>query len=205
MLSFRVPLAVLIQLALLSPRMARADADAGADAAAAPIPADAAVSAQDRATDVAAAEHVAQGRRLFLLGHYQEAIAEYRRAYELRADPQFLLDIGESYRELGANDQALFYYNRYLAAAPNAPNHEIVEDRVSELEALRAPASAPVTIAPAPAPASPKPRPTPVWRRWWLWTAVGVALGASITAAALASRPSPASVPASDLGDHKFF
>jgi tetratricopeptide (TPR) repeat protein len=200
-LSFRVPLAI---IALLLPRLARADADGGAAAAPAPIAADAAASPEGQATDVEAAEHVAQGRRLFLLGRYQEAVGEYRRAYELRADPQFLLDIGESYRELGATDQALFYYHRYLAAAPFAPNRQVVEDRVSELETARTPAPAPVVVV-TPAPTTPKPRGTPVWRRWWLWTAVGVALGASITAAALASRPAPVSVPGSDLGDHKFF
>jgi tetratricopeptide (TPR) repeat protein len=176
-----------------------ASVDAGSPPPTAP-PAEA-VHATD--TDTETAEHVAQGKRLYMLGHYQEAIAEYRRAYELRADPQFLFDTAEAYRELGATQQALFYYNRYLAAAPGAPNREVVEDRVSELEMARTPAPSPVVVTAAPA--SSKAKPTPVWRRWWLWTAVGLALGASITAAALASRPSPAAVPPSDLGDHKFY
>jgi tetratricopeptide (TPR) repeat protein len=214
---FREPLAfVLLLLALLvtvpaaadppvPPAVSPAPADAGApaDARRATAPARAAQAEPARATDTdtETAEHVAQGKRL--LGRYQEAIAEYRRAYELRADPQFLFDAAEAYRELGASDQALFYYHRYLAAAPRAPNREVVEDRVSELELLLAPApSAPP--APQP-PAGAKAKPTPVWRRWWLWTAVGLALGASITAAAVTSRPSPTMVPASDLGDHKFY
>jgi tetratricopeptide (TPR) repeat protein len=216
---FREPLAfVLLLLALLvtvpaaadppvPPAVSPAPADAGApaDARRATAPARAAQAEPARATDTdtETAEHVAQGKRLYLLGRYQEAIAEYRRAYELRADPQFLFDAAEAYRELGASDQALFYYHRYLAAAPRAPNREVVEDRVSELELLLAPApSAPP--APQP-PAGAKAKPTPVWRRWWLWTAVGLALGASITAAAVTSRPSPTMVPASDLGDHKFY
>jgi len=160
-------------------------------------------TAAEHATDIETAEHVAQGRRLYLLGRYQEAIAEYRRAYELRADPEFLFDAAEAYRDLGATEQALFYYNRYLAAAPRAPNRDLVEDRVAELEMLRGPSPA---TAPTPAAAGgPKARPTPLWRRWWLWTAVGVALGAGVTAAALSSRSSGPSVPGSDLGDHKFF
>jgi hypothetical protein len=148
-------------------------------------------------------EHVAQGRRLYLLGRYQEAIAEYRRAYELRADPKFLLDTAEAYRQLGATDQALFYYDRYLAAAPHAADREIVEDRVTELELARAPAPAPGPLAPAPAAA--KPRPAPLWKRWWLWTAVGVALSAGVTAAALSNRSTSPPVPATDLGDRRFF
>jgi len=178
-------------------------ADGGPPAApVAPPPAPAATAAA-RATDIEAAEHAAQGRRLYLLGRVQEAIAEYRRAYELRADPQFLFDTAEAYRELGATQQALFYYNRYLAAAPGAPNRDLVEDRVAEMEMLRRPA--PATALAPPAAGTAKNKPAPLWRRWWLWTAVGVALGAGITAAALTSRSSSPPVPESDLGTHKFF
>jgi len=153
------------------------------------------------AVEAEVAEHVAQARRLYLLGHYQEAIGEYRRAYELRADPQFLLDTAEAYRQLGATEQALFYYDRYLAAAPNAPDREIVEDRVTELELLRTPA---LPAAPGGAGAA-RPKPAPVWKRWWLWTAVGVALGAGITAAALSGQSTSPAIPATDLGNKKFY
>ena len=166
----------------------------------APLPV---AAANSQATDTEVAEHVAQGRRLYLLGRYQEAIAEYRRAYELRADPEFLMDTAEAYRQLGATERALFYYERYLAAAPNAPDREIVEDRITELELVKAP---PPIAAPAPgAPPAIAAKPRPVWKRWWLWTAVGVAVGAGITAAALASRSTGPTVPTTDLGDRKFY
>ncbi len=87
------------------------------------------------AIDAEIDEHVAQGHRLYQLGRYQEAIGEYRRAYELRADPPFLLDIAEAYRQLGATAQALFYYDRFLAARPSSPNREIAEDRVTRARA----------------------------------------------------------------------
>ena len=160
-------------------------------------------SANNQATDTEVAEHVAQGRRLYLLGRYQEAIAEYRRAYELRADPQFLMDTAEAYRQLGATERALFYYERYLAAAPNAPDREIVEDRITELELVKAPPPAQAPLAGATPVLAAKPR--PVWKRWWVWTAVGVAVGAGITAAALSSRSTAPAVPATDLGDRKFY
>ncbi len=166
-----------------------------------PAPPPAAAAPRPPAADAEVDEHVAQARRLYLLGRYQEAIGEYRRAYELRADPQFLLDTAEAYRQLGATEQALFYYDRYLAAAPNAPNREMVEDRVTELELVRAPAPGTGLAAPAPA----KPKPAPIWKRWWMWTAVAVGLGAGITAAALASRTTSPSIPPSDLGDRKFY
>ena len=65
--------------------------------------------------------HVALGHRLSKIGRYEDAIDEFRRAYELRAEPRFLHEIAEIYRRLGATAQARFYYERYLASAPEAP------------------------------------------------------------------------------------
>ena len=151
-------------------------------------------------------EHVAQGHRLYQLGRYQEAIAEYRRAYELRADPPFLFQIAECYRQLGATEQALFYYDRYLAGAADGPDRDAAEERVSELESLRARppvATPPPGLIAAPGGGTAKPA-TPLWRRWWVWTAIGAALAAGVTLAALAGR-SGSSVPTTDLGNKTFF
>ncbi len=152
-------------------------------------------------------EHVAQGHRLYQLGRYQEAIAEYRRAYELRADPPFLFQIAESYRQLGATEQALFYYDRYLAGAADGTDRDAAEERVSELERLRARpavAATPPGLIAAPGTGAGAKPPTPVWRRWWVWTAIGAALAAGVTVAALAGR-SESPLPTTDLGNKKFF
>ena len=159
-------------------------------------------------TDAEVSEHIALGHRLYQRGQYQEAVVEFRRAYELRADPRFLYEIAETYRQLGATDQALFYYDRYLAGAPAAPDRDAVEDRVIELESLRARPTAPalrMTLSPdTNGPAVGKTRATPKWRKWWFWTAVGVAIAAIVTVAALAGR-SDSTVPATDLGDKRFY
>ncbi len=127
---------------LLAAGLARAaEAPAGPDAA-----------APATAAEVEVAEHLALGHRLYQRGQYHEAIVEYRRAYELRAEPRFLYEIAESYRQLGAADQALFYFDRYLASAPDAPDRDLVEDRITELESLRARPPAPgprLTLPPA--------------------------------------------------------
>jgi tetratricopeptide (TPR) repeat protein len=150
---------------------------------------------------------VAQGHRLYQLGRYQEAIAEYRRAYELRADPPFLFQIAESYRQLGATEQALFYYDRFLAGAAEGPDRDAAEERVSELERLRAgpavAAASPGLIG-TPGTGATAKQPTPLWRRWWLWTAVGAVLAVGVTAAALSGR-SDGAIPNTDLGNKKFF
>jgi len=156
--------------------------------------------------------HRAVGHRLYRLGRYEDAVASFRRAYEVKADARLLFDIAECYREMGAVDQALFYYDRYLAGWPDAFDRADVEEKVVELEAMRGgapPRTAaaanrrhPVMIVEQPAS---KPRPTPhVWQRWWFWTAVGVALAGGVTAAML-SGGSQTSVPPTELGNKRFF
>ena len=157
--------------------------------------------------------HRAVGHRLYRLGRYEEAVASFRRAYEVKADARLLFDIAECYREMGAVDQALFYYDRYLAGWPDAFDRAEVEEKVIELEAMRGgapPRTAtaarrrhPVMIVEQPAN---KPQPTPhVWQRWWFWTAVGVALASGVTAAVLSSSGSGPSVPPTELGNKRFF
>ena len=179
-------------------------------AAETPPPASPSSGSPSTPTEAEVDEHVAQGHRLYQLGRYQEAIAEYRRAYELRADPQFLFQIAESYLQLGASEQALFYYDRYLAGAAEGPDRDAAEERVSEIERLRArPAAATLLAVIATlengGKGAKRHGQTPLQRRrWWLWTAIGVALAAGVTAAALTGR-SESSVPTTDLGDRKFF
>jgi tetratricopeptide (TPR) repeat protein len=177
-----------------------------AGAAETPPPASASTASRATPTDAEVDEHVAQGHRLYQLGRYQEAIAEYRRAYELRGDPLFLFQIAESYRQLGASEQALFYYDRYLAGASEGPDRDAAEEHVSELESLRArpTAAAPGLVATPDTGAGARKPPPPLWRRWWVWTVLGVALAAGVTAAALAGR-SEGSVPTTDLGNKRFF
>jgi tetratricopeptide (TPR) repeat protein len=196
---------------------------------AAPAPAEAATSpaapeAAARPLDVEVERHAALGQRLLERGHTQEAIAEFRRAYELRDDARFLFDIADCYRRLGLRDQARFFYERYLAAAPEAPDRDEAEAALAAVGR----ADAPVPGAPAPTPTAPAPTPTfardvvivplplplpvgpetggarPLWRRWWAWTAFAVVVAASV-ATVLATRQNDTPVPATALGDQRFF
>lgn len=158
-------------------------------------------------------EHRALGHRLYRLGRYEEAVAAFRRAYEVKADARLLYDIAECYREAGAVDQALFYYDRYLAGWPDAFDRAEVDEKVAELEAMRG-SPAPRTASPAHRrhpllimePAAGKPRPAPhAWQRWWFWTAVGIAVIGGITAGVALSSGSGSSGPTTDLGEKRFF
>jgi tetratricopeptide (TPR) repeat protein len=165
--------------------------------------------------DVEVDWHAALGQRHFERGRYQDAIAEFRRAYELRADPEFLREIGDSYRQLGIVDRALFFYDRYLAARPGAPDRDDVSDKIAELERARAAAgSAPrpslardVLIAPADAASLAPPAPRrPVWQRWWFWTAAGALLVAGVaTALTITAGHNQTTVPTTDLGSKRFY
>jgi len=158
--------------------------------------------------------HRALGHRLYRLGRYEEAVAAFRRAYEVKADARLLFDIAECYRELGAVDQALFYYDRYLAAWPDAFDRAQVDERVAALENMRgsgAPQPPPaaarhrhqLTIT-EPPPSKPRP-PSRPWQRWWFWTAIGAGVLAGIGAAALSSSGGSAPAPMTELGDKRFF
>jgi tetratricopeptide (TPR) repeat protein len=152
--------------------------------------------------------HVAQRR-------FESAIAEYRKAYELRADPSYLLDIAEAYRALGVSEQAAFFYRRYLSAHPSPPNRPEIEAQIALLE--------PGTPAPLPTP-----RPLPASRRsgpelgleatrsvsddergvvgrWWFWAAVGALAATGATVAIIAAGRRDDEAPSTMLGNVKLF
>ena len=52
-------------------------------------------------------------------GHYDEAIALYKKAYAAIPHPEILFNLGQAYRLKGDAETALDYYRRYLAAEPN--------------------------------------------------------------------------------------
>lgn len=185
------------------PPAAPTHADAGAaDAKPGPGPAEGYISEVDARVAVAAA----LGDRLFKLGHYDEAVAEYRHAYELRADARFLYHIAECYRERGAGEQALFYYERYLAAKPDAPERDEVLDKISELDHAHGKARVHPRLVIVPD-AEPAPKAHPgfrPWRKWWFWTALGAAVAVGVTATLLSGNAA-APFPGSDLGEKRFY
>jgi tetratricopeptide (TPR) repeat protein len=155
--------------------------------------------------------HRALGHRLYRLGRYEEAVDAFRRAYEVKPDARLLYDIAECYRELRALDQALFYYDRYLAGWPDAYDRAEVEEKVAELESKRGAPPPRTTVARRrhpvmivePPPSKPRPQPR-AWQRWWFWTIIGAGVAGGVAAAALSSG-SGQGLPMTDLGDKRFF
>ena len=78
--------------------------------------------------------HFKKGDEFYAKKQYDEAIAEFKRAYELSKLPLILFNIAQAYRLKGDNRQALAYYEDYLRMDPGAPSRGQVEKRIDELE-----------------------------------------------------------------------
>jgi tetratricopeptide (TPR) repeat protein len=87
----------------------------------------------DEAT-LLAKEHFRRGTKLYDLGHFIEAAAEYERAYEAKESPALLYNLGQAYRAAGESQKALNSYRSYLRHVPDAPNRAEV---VTLIDGLR--------------------------------------------------------------------
>jgi tetratricopeptide (TPR) repeat protein len=77
-----------------------------------------------------------RGQRLYDLGNYPGAIEEFKQGFLLSGLPAFLLNMGQAYKQLGDNINALEYYKRYLAKIEDDdPTKPSVEKVIAELEA----------------------------------------------------------------------
>jgi tetratricopeptide (TPR) repeat protein len=171
------------------------------------------------------------GMQHYNLAEYNEALRSFKEAYRQFEDPTFLFNIGQCHRQLGDRQQALTFFRTYLREVPDAANREDVKRLVATLEQQiadeqksrsvppqgtltpAAVAPSPQLTAPTPSPAAaapqvaaaPTPRPAPVYKKWWLWTAVGVVVAGAVVAGAVVgtqSAPSWSSVPPVGPGAH---
>jgi tetratricopeptide (TPR) repeat protein len=180
-----------------------------------------------------AQRHYTAGMAHYNLREYKEAIKEFEASYRLAPDPVFLFNLAQCHRLIKHDRDALYFYQAYLRARPEADNRAEVEKRIEALKkavALLPPEPAkPEPAKPEPsettttgantstgssAPAqtehsntvvgssvsvaaAPAPRATPVYKKWWLWTIVGVVVvGAAVgTGVALGTRSDSRSYP----------
>ena len=136
---------------------------------------------QGRQLAVEAARHYQDGR-------FVQALDAYRRAYDVAPVPELLFNIGQCHFQLKSYEWAIFFYQGYLTDRPRARNRALVESLITESRRhLRGRTASPIftrvaaggtggaTVSAARAePASPA-----IYRRWWFWTAIGVAAAAA--------------------------
>jgi tetratricopeptide (TPR) repeat protein len=153
--------------------------------------------------------HFRKGEKLFALGRFEDALAEYQQAFEEYPLPEFLFNIGQCDRNLGDYDEAIFSFRKYLRLKPDAENRDATEELIAELEAEKARnPSRPAKERVKPV-ADGKPEGNrgaaahkPIYAKWWFWTGIVVVAGAATTAIVLANQDS--GLPGSDLGNLDF-
>jgi tetratricopeptide (TPR) repeat protein len=144
------------------------------------------------------------GSQHYSLGEYKEALVAFKEAYRSYEDPSFLFNIAQCERQLDQRADAIRAYRMYLVNAPDANNRDEVRQLIARLErelaeeratkalpppGVQSPKSEPAPTAVAtPAPltltvtAAPPQRATPVYKKWWVWTVVGVAVAGGAAA-----------------------
>jgi tetratricopeptide (TPR) repeat protein len=137
---------------------------------------------------------------LYQAQKFEEAIPEFKAAYEIDRKPGLLFNIAQSYRKAGRPRDAIQYYDQYLSSDPRldtdtrrkvdgylaearntlASLELELKRRLAEEKAARA-VEPPPTLQPDPTPPPPPPAPPPppqeksipVYKRPWLWAVVG--------------------------------
>lgn len=142
--------------------------------------------------------HLDKATQLYKQERYAAALDEYQAAYVLQPYPLILYNMARIYHKQGLLADAMAYYQRYLDTR-HAERAERARMLLAEAQAEREkkespralPAGRAQTPAPAPsvqaplsavaaAPVAPVRSSPPLYKKWWLWTVVGVAvLGAA--------------------------
>lgn len=136
---------------------------------------------------------------------YEAALVSYQSAYARVQAPLLLLSIGRMHHRCGRPEQAADAYRKLLSsplpesdATFEAPARQFLQEAEAEIAKKTVKPEVPprttVDVA-IPKQTTQGEERTPVYKKWWLWTAVGVAaagiiIGASV--GAYATRPLPA-------------
>jgi tetratricopeptide (TPR) repeat protein len=68
----------------------------------------------------------------YKVGHFDQALALYGRAYESYPTPALLFDIGQCHKMLKNYERAIYFFHGYLRDAPDAPNRAFVAKLMAE-------------------------------------------------------------------------
>jgi tetratricopeptide (TPR) repeat protein len=171
----------------------------------------ASVARADEATDQAK-KYNAEAKKQFNLGNFSQAATLYTKAYEAKPIPDFLQNIGQCYKRMAALEhleKALFYFESFLNNAPDSPNRQDIEAEIAELKrqiaSLRQggvksgtekpkPAAPPAAVTPPPTETS-APASKPIYKKWWFWTIIGVAVAGGTVGAIAATTGGSSRMP----------
>lgn len=152
--------------------------------------------ARERCTEESSCkELIEHGRSQAKAEKFENALEVYQRAYEKWPEPWMLVSIGRMHQKLGQLDAAAASFRQYLSE-PIPQRDDKLRARASEYLAQTEDelSKQKITVATEskaqPAPIEPaskievvQAKSVPIYKRWWLWTAVG--LGAVVVGAAI--------------------
>jgi len=79
--------------------------------------------------------HYETATRLYEVREYADALKEYKAAYVAKPDPAFLFNIGQCYRKMDKNGEALGFFQQFLKKSPpDDPSRALVEARIRNIE-----------------------------------------------------------------------
>lgn len=122
----------------------------------------------------------ASAARLFSLGMFAKAAELYQKAYVLAPAPGFLYNLGQCYRRIGGLEmleKARFHFDSFVNNGKPGPLRNRARKLVTRLDRQ-------ITALKAE-----RDRPPPIYKRWWFWTAIGVAVAGATTAVVIAAQP----------------
>lgn len=158
------------------------------------LPAAPRVAHAEDAAERSAKRHYDRGKKLYDLQKFDDALAEFQKAYDAKPLPGFLFNIGQCHRNLGDYKAAIFSYKKYLKLDPEADNRDQVEQLIDDLQRKvderdtkkfdldngnkRRPPDTPKETGSR-----------PVYKKWWFWTGAAVVAAGAGVGIYLATRP----------------
>src|SRR5438105_1445590 len=70
----------------------------------------------------------------YALMRWDQALADYEKAYETKPLPGLLFNIAQCHRQLQHWDKAAYFYRTYLEKQPQAKNRPLAESLLAEME-----------------------------------------------------------------------
>jgi tetratricopeptide (TPR) repeat protein len=105
--------------------------------------------------------HVAKATELHKQNKFAEALGELTTAYALDPQPQLLYAMGQLHVQLGECDQAIAFYERFLASHPDEDVAGATREAIDTCKKNPPPAPTPEHVEPPPPQPQPQPQPQP--------------------------------------------
>ncbi len=78
---------------------------------------------------VEALDHLARANKLYNVGSFAEAAAEYKAGALIEPAPIFDFNLGQCYRQLADHKKSIWHYGRFIKTSPQTPEHNALAQK----------------------------------------------------------------------------